>query len=1244
MTPPPHPGDLVPRYWALERMEAWLGAADPRVFLVTGAPGTGKTLLSAQLAHVRDAVPRAADYPGLCAATVVLAHFCDANDERTLDPLDFVSALSNGLARHVPGFAAALADSVAGTSAVVTIHSSLTVGSVEAGGTVTNVRISVPRDIPTRQAFANLVRRPLEATASDAAVGDLLVIVDDLSGGFAYDPQDNIGQLIGHVAGTTGGRLRFLVTSRSDPWVLRTLPRPALDLVDDRPAETDDIRAYVDGRLGHLDPLLRLAWTDRVTGTAAGNFLYARYALDHVLADESVVLAGPAAHPLPAGLLDLYRTWFRTGIARHRDLWWNCIQPVLTALTAALGTGLTGAQLSGITGLPTSRTRRALEECSQYLTGELPDGPFRLYHDSFREYLTSEEVAVDEGERAVVDFFVGRHGDDWLTADAYAREHLATHLGAVGELAAHAGRPDFMVVAEPTVLLHQLSRLGEDAEVYRRTGWLLAGRDHGERAAYLQLAAHELGEHDLAERFARLPLRRGWAPRWTSLVRHRPGSVVGNHPQGVLDMLTLQAADGSATAVTLSDGSVRLWNLGNHTMTGDFAIPPPLPVTCMTWTSSGGGRVVVAGPHGLVFVDLDRGPVESRQARPDAAVKAVATAFVGGREALVLGYDDGYLEAVDIDTWQQVGEPVRAHDGPVTALTAAYLDAVASAGADGLVAVWVLDTAGFGEPALSLVGQDGWANTCAFFPRDADFVLAGGLSSGAVGWVRRVGDDDLTGSTTDHEPAGWRYGVHAAHSAGYSTSVHTGSGVAGYAEAERRLRDEEREQAEAAERAGPDGGRELPGPSTIVRLSGGVNTIDLGIVDDEVYLASGGEDGRVHLFHLSADPLTGENVVPYGEPVSAVRFAVVDGRMVLVAADSGVSGAVRAWPVGTGPSPLPRAVSDLMHQFTHIASLAGPDGRPLLVAASADGSVTVRDAVTGAALTPALECPDVVLTGLHAEGWDDGLTVAAYGSTTGGDTGAQVDGHAVVTLWQLRSETDVEAWDLRLPELESVNALVGLGPGELLAAGYRRDDGPVLWRLVHDGHGWTCEPLPWSVHSDDFDIEFVLFEWAAVVPGTGGRQVVLGGEYDPVCTIDLDRHSMTRDRMLPGTACVVRYGGRPSLLAVDGSLSGGSVEVLPLGPDTTDAGEAPAFESSAGARLISLTATPDGDLVVAGTEDGQLLVWETTGPPARVIQIGSVPRRLAMCGPATVAVLTDLGLYSLELRPAASMPSPRGAS
>lgn len=423
--------ELVPRAWVMARVESWLDTGDTPVILVTGPPGTGKTSFATQLVFLNETGD--GSWPNLSAADLVLAHFCDASNERTLDALDFVRALSQGLAARIPGFADALASSAADASAVVSINASQSIGTVAAGASVANVQISLPRDVPTRQAFARLVRRPLEAVLTDGWERRLLVVVDDVSSGFHYDSADNIAGLIGAVAENPAELpppLRFVVTSRPDPWVLRALPASAVDLRDDRPPGTDEIQRYAYRRLSTIPKPRRRAWVERLGDVADGNFLYARHMIDHLLAHDDMLKRGPAGADLPSGLTDLYRRWFTTSIGRSRDTWWDYHQPVLSALTVAQGAGLTLDQLAGIAALPRSRVRRTVEECAQFLLGSPRSGPVRIYHNSFRDYLAAEEVSTDEAHRAVTDYFLRRHGDRWFDADQYARDHLVTHAAA----------------------------------------------------------------------------------------------------------------------------------------------------------------------------------------------------------------------------------------------------------------------------------------------------------------------------------------------------------------------------------------------------------------------------------------------------------------------------------------------------------------------------------------------------------------------------------------------------------------------------------------------------------------------------------------------------------------------------------------------------------------------------------------------------------------------------------------------
>ncbi len=252
--------EMVVREWVIDQLEGWLGENHdaPPIFLISGAPGAGKTAFMAQLMMLLGDEPIAtgiADHaqlarrPALSGTTLLLSHFCDPTNERTLDPLDFITSLSEALARTVPGFAESLLSAVSGTT--INIESVVRVEGDVHGGEIAGVKIAPLRDMPTRQAFSGLVRRPLESVAAEVTQ-QLLVLVDDVSSAYRFDSSNNLGALLGAVADNPAELspcLRFVVTSRPDRWVLQSLPAVAVDLVSDLPADNDDISSYVAKRL-----------------------------------------------------------------------------------------------------------------------------------------------------------------------------------------------------------------------------------------------------------------------------------------------------------------------------------------------------------------------------------------------------------------------------------------------------------------------------------------------------------------------------------------------------------------------------------------------------------------------------------------------------------------------------------------------------------------------------------------------------------------------------------------------------------------------------------------------------------------------------------------------------------------------------------------------------------------------------------------------------------------------------------
>ena len=83
----------------------------------------------------------------------------------------------------------------------------------------------------------------------------------------------------------------------------------------------------------------------------------------------------------------------------------------------AYGNGLTRAQLINITGLADDIAGDVLKVCEQYLTGgETADSPYRIYHQSLREFLlTDKEYDVYPGERhaAIAGYLQEQYKSSW---------------------------------------------------------------------------------------------------------------------------------------------------------------------------------------------------------------------------------------------------------------------------------------------------------------------------------------------------------------------------------------------------------------------------------------------------------------------------------------------------------------------------------------------------------------------------------------------------------------------------------------------------------------------------------------------------------------------------------------------------------------------------------------------------------------------------------------------------------------
>jgi WD40 repeat protein len=382
--------EFTGRGWVLDAVDAWL-ESPTRTLLITGTAGTGKSTVAARLAQVRE---------------LAYAHFCRAGDDATLDPLRFLERLGERLAAQVPGFAEELA-----SEAKTEIAGTATAEQAAAGAQVVGVLIRELHvgSASPRLALDRLLRRPLERAGAGERI---VVLVDALDEALTYGDENLVALL--SAASELPGNVRFLLTSRPDQRVLRRIEHTRLDLVEDAPA--DDVRAYASERLGDA------AVADRVAEAADGNFLYARYVVDDLLADPA---RDPEARSLPKGLEGHYHDYLERELVRSDERWEDRYRPLLGLLAVARGDGLPRELLAAASGIEEDRTDDALRVLGQYLSGPA-DGPFRLYHQSFREFLlegTEHRVYPALAARRLAETLLDDYPDH-----SYAIENAPTHL------------------------------------------------------------------------------------------------------------------------------------------------------------------------------------------------------------------------------------------------------------------------------------------------------------------------------------------------------------------------------------------------------------------------------------------------------------------------------------------------------------------------------------------------------------------------------------------------------------------------------------------------------------------------------------------------------------------------------------------------------------------------------------------------------------------------------------------------
>ena len=919
-------GDLFRgRRVAVDRVRGWLTADAPpgRPLVITGQPGAGK---SAVLARAALSLEAERGVPGL------------AFHARAATSGDFLTALADLTGIDTPGSPGELVTRLADLS----------------GQPPTLVVLDA-----LDEAASDLDREQITEALAELAVMPGMRVAVAARPLTASNPY------------ARGGLLAALgVTTRDD--------HNLVDLDSDTYFDPDGLRQFAAALLARdgMDhpgpdgawtqyrarPALR-DWLAAVIAERAGrNFLVAAMAADPLSAELNVIdpaIGGFDPADIPSGVGEALRKYLLHLPEDRRER----VRALLTALAYARGAGLDDpkwlafAQAMGysvtVLDLDVLRRSRAADYLLQTTTQHAGRPVTRLFHQALTDELLAERDQVPSDESVLLDMLLGQAERDGWRAH-YLREHVAEHAAAAERLDQLLEDPHYLLTVDPARLVPHLdaARSGPAraiAAVYRESARYLADLDRPARASQLELTAHHLGLRGLAARIASAAPDRPWQTRWSHGLRATGHQILTGHDDVVSAVAVGALPDGTPVVVSgSSDRTVRVWRLADGTPAGE-PLTCSLPVTSVAVEAlSDGTPVVVSGSYNgtvQVWRLADGAPVGEPLPGHDRRTEAVAGALPDGTPVIVSDY--GTVRVWQLADGTSIGEPQRGHDPRVEAVAVGALPdgtlIIVSGGShDGTMRVW--------RPAdgISIAGP------LRGHTQEVNSVAVGALRDGTL--IIVSGSDDCTVRV-------WRL----------ADGTPTGGPLPGHTDAVETV----------AVGALPDGTPVIVNSSKhtvrVWRLTdgtpvgngkplSGIHTTSaaIGALPDGtpvVVLVRASPEDPVQVARLADGGLVGASVREWDGYVKAVAVgALPDGTPVIVSGSD--YGTVRVWRLADGNpvgAPLWKYGGDLAEGAVRAVAVGAlPDGIPIVVNGSDDGTVRVWRLADGTPVVPPLDFPESI--------------------------------------------------------------------------------------------------------------------------------------------------------------------------------------------------------------------------------------------------------------------------------------------
>jgi WD40 repeat protein len=548
---------------------------------------------------------------------VKAAHFCQASS-RNFTPQAFAESIANQLTGTVKGFGQALAATL---SDRVNIVGTVLAGTAATGSNLTGVAID-RIDLATlddEPSFDRAFVQPIKKLYESGHRDPMLLLVDALDEAQTYTGKIKLSRLLSGIADLPPG-VRILAATRDDPDMLQFFRgAPRFDLIRDAPPDVDDVRDYARQRLKSLANVgdsKRGEFAERLAKQAQGIFLYAALVLNDLLELPTSHLPDLETYGLPEGLGGIYHDFLTRELGEVRQAWSDRYRPLLGLLAVAQGEGLNCAQLARILNREPDEVGDTLRRCKQYLSGELPNGPFRPFHKSFADFLFEDKQNCDfhvdamQWHKTLLDHYTDNFSGRWVDCDAYGFAYLLVHAIEAGKrncVDRLFEDTEFLVFAEPDSVMRASSQLTSDRArdislAYGHVANLFRDRTIRERRSYLNMSLLQNGISCFGT--IGIPVEgpaAPWIPLWANCeptIRYFP--IVG-HSEAISAIASGYLHDAIYVAAGDVSGNVRLSNMVTGATIGEIPNRRGFRINVLaSYSQSNESMIVIGDSEGMI--------------------------------------------------------------------------------------------------------------------------------------------------------------------------------------------------------------------------------------------------------------------------------------------------------------------------------------------------------------------------------------------------------------------------------------------------------------------------------------------------------------------------------------------------------------------------------------------------------------------------------------------------------------------